>query len=322
MGRWDRQLKDRQQSVQAVRPAGPSRTDTGGRHTIETRAVDGFRASSKPARFAIARRHTHGQGFLSRLAAVSKGLVFWESEDSVTGTFLSWLSNEGGGGMAGWTGLAGTTDCYVQESSWGCGLACIAMVLNRHGHGHPTTRAVAAATRQHRGGYNPPTEERAGFQRVIPRSPALAVPLIRALAKRRAAIEPRDNPLADGTPQQILEFANEGEDPGIGAYNLIATLRRQYNINTSRYVDLPGDALGPLQAVMAGASMAHPAILCLETPAHHVLCEGPVPAQANRYVIVDPADGIRYNDGRLTTGARLRFNGTKYSSVIEEAIVT
>ena len=50
MGRWDRQLKDRRLSVQAVRLADPSRTDTGGRHAIETSAMDGFRVSSNLAR--------------------------------------------------------------------------------------------------------------------------------------------------------------------------------------------------------------------------------------------------------------------------------
>jgi hypothetical protein len=67
--------------------------------------------------------------------------------------------------MPGWVTTTGNTDCYIQEASWNCALACIAMVLNRMGHGHPTTRAIADTSRRLGGDcYIPANVDRAGFQ--------------------------------------------------------------------------------------------------------------------------------------------------------------
>lgn len=224
--------------------------------------------------------------------------------------------------MPGWVTRQGDRDCYMQESSWACGLACMAMVINRHGHGHPTARAIASASQAHGGSYNPANIDRAGFKNLMPQSQALSVQLVTALAKRRRAIAPGDNPLASDTPQGIVQTAREGENPGMTPYNIVATLRRQYGINTARYVDLDENAVGPLKALMADASPAHPVILALDEPDHFVLCEGLVQDTNNRYVIVDPADGVRYSDGRLSVNATLRFSGTNYATTVSEAIVT
>jgi hypothetical protein len=216
----------------------------------------------------------------------------------------------------------GNMDCYMQESSWACGLACIAMILNRQGHGHPTANAIAAASQNHGGAYVSAISDRPGAQSLIPRDRKLATSLISALAKRRKAINPGDNPLADGTPSDVLDSLGEGDSPGMTPFNIVATLQRQYRIKTARYVDVPQGQLGPLKDLMDNASAGHPVILCLTATPHFVLCEGLLQGSSNRYVFVDPEDGLRYTDGELGGKGYLKFNGKKYISQVDEAIVS
>jgi len=197
-------------------------------------------------------------------------------------------------------------------------MACAAMALNRLGHGHPTTRAIAAASQANSGNYIPANSDRAGGQDITQNSTGL----IAALALRRKAINPDDNPLATSSPGDMLSRLQTGSDPGTSGKNIANTLKLQYNVQTAQYKTITAGAVGPLKATMAGATVTHPVILGLVNPPHFVLCEGLVHGSSNRYNIVDPADGVRYTDGRLRSGPTLKFNGQAYNTAVDEVIVT
>ncbi len=219
--------------------------------------------------------------------------------------------------MAGWVTRGGNQDNYIQEASWNCGMACVAMALNRQGHGNPTTRAIAAVSQAQGGSsYVSANIDRPGVSDTTHNSSLL----IQALALRRRAIEPTDNPLGQQNPQQMLERLHEGSNPGTGGRNLAKTLKDGYNILTTGYVGAVHTGL--LKTAMQNATMAKPLILGLEDPPHFVLCEGLVAGTGNRYSVVDPADGVRYFDGRLRNGTKIKFNGTSYYTKIDEYIYT
>jgi hypothetical protein len=73
---------------------------------------------------------------------------------------------------------------------------------------------------------------------------------------------------------------------------------------------------------MKAATMQNPAILALVNPPHGVLCEGLGGGADNRYSIVDPADGIRYLDGRIRSGATVKFKGSHYNTRVFAVIAT
>ena len=212
---------------------------------------------------------------------------------------------------------------YEQEASWNCGMACVAMVINRKSRSFPSTRAVAAISRENVGGeYVPATVDRAGFRAPSP----IDAGLVRAMLQRRAMINPEDNPLMnlarDMRRQQggavtygaLAGRLQEGADPGTGGLNLAATLRG-YGVNATHHSLGNADA-GRLRAAMRNASLANPLILGLVNPPHFVVCDGRA-TQPHRYVFCDPADGAGYVGRRV--GRSVRFS--TYDTAVDEMIV-
>lgn len=62
-----------------------------------------------------------------------------------------------------WTEIAGY-QVFRQTERSSCGMACVAMVVHRKGHGKPDEAIVKSASQRHGGKYNPALSDRAAFK--------------------------------------------------------------------------------------------------------------------------------------------------------------
>jgi hypothetical protein len=208
---------------------------------------------------------------------------------------------------------------YRQEGLEDCGLACVAMILNRRDGSRPTARAVAQVSREfNNGAYLAANANKVGWSRERWWGEGAGGDMVRALVRRRHAIEPDDNQVLEmgraynTSPEGLPDELVFGMGSGMTGMNILTTLRDGYRIPAS--IKVAGKK-NPhvVSTALDNATSRRPVILALKALKHFVLSFGREAGLANRYQILDPADG-RVHSGTLS-GHKIDFSSYGPQSV-------
>jgi hypothetical protein len=200
--------------------------------------------------------------------------------------------------VATWTSpLAngGPHPLLAQNEDWSCVLASIAMVVNRHGGGKPTARAVAQITQTdvqnnealvRPGGYVPAVQDRYSMKPSLLRMVGVG--------------GPPTQPTPPGTASVVNLV------PTLAAYKITANVSA-VPLNRAQ-----------LKAALDGASLQHPVILRIE--GHVFLSDGP--AGGGTYIVCDPDPVHGMQTAVLAAAPAVALNYNGITRVIERLWTT
>jgi len=190
-----------------------------------------------------------------------------------------------------------------QKGIASCGIACVAMVINRVRKSMPTERAIMQDSwALGEGGYKAAHSDRKGLQRIM--NVHVHAELTATLAKRARPGTLTNLPLDE--IDRWYEKVNIGKGTGTKARNMAEVLRKRWKI-ACEYRDFPPLRFSLKQAIES-ASHTTPVILLLNNPDHFVLCEGPTGVDKEVY-ICDPGTGNAFKAYLVDDSAAIENGG-------------